>query len=814
MSRSYITKHLHSHVRRLAPSSPATLAVICAGLTGLGVNSPVAVAATLPSPAFLTSAATGTSASATSTTTSASLPIPVYTGVNMSNFPTFNVSSYSASGIGTTVTCTGAAGSNQLTCTGSNGFVPGQGIRIVGGGNAAATAAITTQPLIYRQGQSGAGTHTYCYVVDTLDPLGGISAPSPQACISGEPALSLATTYNILETTTSSVGPSPSFLWYASEDGGPFKVVNIAKFVSAFGDLGQRIGSRGGWPDNLPQGNPNIAKRDDLFTTVRAVNGSQITLANALVSSVQNATVDHDDTQAVQSAILAAVNAGGGTIAFGAGTFNLRRPAFSYVVNNSYAYPTYGTNLALDPYWAGFSYLYIPNGSVGNINFQGAGRNTTLVTPPDHGGVATFLAVGNEQREGAVGTPILAMDEVAKGATQITLTSSAAAASLRPGEDLYLFSGTFLQTPVVDTSSPNMNHFSEINTIASISGNVITLAYPTTKRYFNDGQNSFGVTQLPVTPHNIAMQHLNISTSEPITTTGDVIGMLVNDVHIQGVLSMGAFGGGYKRGVTIENSLWSFGQGGASWGQEDEYDQFNDLAFLNNSVTGYAAPGSEGPSAMARIYATEGTSQVLFWGNTFDHVSIYADQTTDFYVQNNTFTDGIINLGVAYGAYTQPYDPGPAGDHSFLSFDSQGAASTDHNSFTITSDFNPPWVIRNGDFSAGNISNNVISYSGATAPEFIIGSFNGAVLNNTISMQPLFSGSIIALVPDVSPVTAVSTFSVQGNSTSARIIQANVAIPSGGFTDTGQVCVQNNTVRILAGQALAASSSIVNQHCP
>lgn len=783
-------------------TATATSGSVASGVTGN------VVAGAPPS-----SGGSGSSGAGTTTSNAGTMPIAVYKGADLSRFPVLNVKDYAASGSATMGTCSGIAGSTKLTCAGLGDLAPGQGIRIVGGGKAIAEAAITEPPVVSPEGNSSGGTHTYCYVVDTVDPLGGISLPSPQTCVANEPALSAATASNFLTTTTSNVGPSPSFLWYVSEDGGPFLLVNTASFESNATDLGQRIGPRGGWPDSLPPANPSIAKQDDLFSTVYSINGNQITINDPLETSVQGATADHDDTQAVENAILASLPAGGATIVFGPGTFNIRRPAFEYVVNNSFACPPYTTNLSWDPWWARYSYLYVPNGSTGNLNFLGAGRTTTIVTPPDHGGLASLLSVGAQARGGVY--PVLSYQEIAAGATQVTLTSAAAASSLSPGDDIMLFSGTFRQAPDVDPASgPDVNHFSEINTVASVSDNIVQLVYPTSKRFFDDGGSSYGLTKLLTTPHNIELQHLNIITDEPITAPGTVFGMLVNDLQIQGVLSQGAFGGGYKRGVTIMDSQWTFGQGTSGWGQTDEYDQFTDLAFLNNTISGYAAPGSEGPSGMAKIYATEGTSEVLFEGNTFDHVSVYADQTNSFYVQNNTFTDGIIAAGTEYGEYTASYDGSVPGDRSFLSFGSQGAFSADHNSFTITSDFTPPWVIRAGNFSSGNISNNSITYNGARAPQFLIASFGGVVSNNTISIQTETAHDIIALVPDQSPSTPLTSFTAEGNATSANIIHADVMIPNPGFTDTAPVCVQHNLVQAAQGVALKVASTIVNQRCP
>lgn len=47
-------------------------------------------------------------------------------------------------------------------------------------------------------------------------------------------------------------------------------------------------------------------------------------------------------------------------------------------------------------------------------------------------------------------------------------------------------------------------------------------------RFFDDRGRSFGMIRMPLTPHNIEIQHLDISTSELFVLMSDVIGLLVN----------------------------------------------------------------------------------------------------------------------------------------------------------------------------------------------------------------------------------------------------------------------------------------------
>ncbi len=380
----------------------------------------------------------------------------------------YPVANYNASGSTVTAICSGTAGSKSLTsctvaATGGSDFTAGQGVRIIGGGKPSMSAGFSTMPVVTEQNNTGqtsppTGTHTYCYVVSVADPFGGISAAYPAPiyslpaslpsnCVSKEPA---ATTFSVTSIANQLslggacpyVGQGAAFLWYVADlsiQNPSYSLFSIAGtpalsnclYTPNVTDYGQSstFGNRGGWPTTpLTQ-----AKNEDFFTTLTAVNGSGGSTADALPQNFQGLTVAHDDTQAVQAAINAAVASNGGVVQFGNATYNIFRPDF---LQNSPNYPTFGPTITNGPSNAPYTYLHIPNGSSGNIHIAGIGsyssQGTTIInTPPDSGKWANFIAIG------AYGAPCcftgapaypspstFKIMPVAKGATQVTLTRS------------------------------------------------------------------------------------------------------------------------------------------------------------------------------------------------------------------------------------------------------------------------------------------------------------------------------------------------------------------------------------------------------
>lgn len=751
---------------------------------------------------------------------SSSSPVDLYVTPSSAKgdggLPIFNVSAYAASGSPQTFHCSGKAGGYRLTCDDAAiDFLPNQGIRIVGAGANEQNPSVKQQPQLDKIGVSTSGIHSYCYVVYATDVLGGISTPSPQTCISGEPSLSYSGTYNNLAPPYKL--PLSAFIWYVSEDSGPFQLFSVG--LDAADDVGQRIGTRNGWPSSYPAGSSGISKNEDLFTTVVSINGNEITLAQPLVSSVDEAEVDHDDTGAIQSAINAAVSAGGGVIKIGDGTFNVRRPSFQYYTFNGETYPSFTTTYSLKPSWIGYTNLYIPNGATGNVFIKGNGASTILQTPPDFGGFGKLIAIGDYSNPAYPPYPAIKIDDVGKGGTSLVLSDVSQIGVLHAGDDIWLYSGAFdpnpKDAPCVDSggSAGGNCHFSELNSILRIEGRVITLKYPTSKKIYDDGRDSFGLVKLPVTPHNVGIENLTINTSNPITGSGLVYGLLINHVTINGFLNHGAFGGGFKRDVLIENSSWGLGLGDVSWYGTEEYDQFTNVEFINDAVTGHAAPRSEGPSQCARLYFTEGTSQVVIEGSTFDHVSILFEDTTDNIVDGNEFNDAHVSIGGSFDPFNHPLLQGPLNDAAFLSFGSQQASEVNNNVFNIDSTFYPPWIINLRHFVKGQIDGNTIvdNSPGSLA---VINSAGGKIKGNMITLGTrAISSWVIAAIPDEGPGVPASSFDIEGNIINAGSALAGIYVVDSGFTNTAPMCIAGNTINIQNGPKISVSSSTINQTC-
>jgi len=407
------------------------------------------------------------------------------------------------------------------------------------------------------------------------------------------------------------------------------------------------------------------------------------------------------------------------------------------------------------------------------------------------------------------------IEDVDKGASAVILASDSALNTLHPGDDIWLYSGMFGEGVCQDSDgTPGGNcHYSEINTIKSISGRVLTLVYPTSKRYYDDGMNSFGLVKMPISPHNVGFSNFTINTYGPVIGLGMVYGLTVNHVTVNGFTSHGAFLGGMKRDVLIENSSWGLGAGDASWKGTTELDQCTAVRYVNDTITGYSARGAEGPSMGARIYLTEGTSQVLFEHNKLDHVAILTDATTDDVIDSNVFNDSPVAIGATYNEFSHDFEWGPTRTFNFLSFGSQTSARITNNVFNVDSTFNPPWIIRVGHFTNGEVAGNVITTNTVTRLPAIT-SDGGDIEANVINIGPdSTSTSGIVAIPDEGPGVPASSFTIRGNQINANTAPAGIYIVDSGFTDTAPVCITGNSIKLLKGKPIVVSQSTLNRSC-
>ncbi len=512
----------------------------------------------------------------------------------------------------------------------------------------------------------------------------------------------------------------------------------------------------------------------------------------------------HDDTVSIQNAINAAAGVNGGTVQFGSGTYNVEEPIF-VVASSLSGIWTFSRDYSLDPSDGQWFYLAVPNGTTGGIHIEGAGASTILVLPPDEGYLARLIAVGAYGRPNDGASNILPIYNVDKGSNQLILSGNSGSNALKAGDDIYIFAGSFGAPTACATIGQVAGgcHFSELNTVVSVAsdGNTTTLAYPASKRYYPDQYgSSFGVIKLPTTPHDFAMEHMAINTYDPITSGGQAFGLLFNDLHINGYLNSGVFGNGYKRGETIENSTWGIGAGDDSYADVDEYDQYTDVSFIGNTVYGDCATQASGRSAQCRIYGTEGSSNFTFTNNNFYNVSVFFDQTTNDTLTGNTFVNGDLNLGLAYGQNT--YYFGPTKDATYVSFGSSTNADVERNTFEIDSNYAAPFILRVGNFTRSIIASNTVTYNGTNFTP-AIWTYSGTVNGNTVIIPSSPISDAIVLVPDEVPGGQPSGLSATNNTINAPTLGAGVFIPTIGFNDGLPICIQGNMYTGSNGSATA-----------
>lgn len=240
---------------------------------------------------------------------------------------------FGASGSGFTTTGSITAGSSSLTLANAGDFRNGQEIAIVHAGSGPYQSGTTTalvaptSPVITNEGT--AGTTTYTYYIAATDENGGITSTVSVSTTTGNATLSQAGSYNYL-TWTASAGAWGYAIWGdasnpATSQGflglaGPTKFLDMGLGPSGMG-LGQNFTAS----DVFPASYPTTALGDTLSTTIQSgASTTTLTIADAAANAVTSALVLHDDTSPLTNALTAVINAGGGTLDFGDGTFYTR----------------------------------------------------------------------------------------------------------------------------------------------------------------------------------------------------------------------------------------------------------------------------------------------------------------------------------------------------------------------------------------------------------------------------------------------------------------------------------------------------------
>lgn len=227
----------------------------------------------------------------------------------------------------------------------------------------------------------------------------------------------------------------------------------------------------------------------------------------------------------------------------------------------------------------------------------------TLVTDV----AAAIFAIGPDpQYDDATVHPLA--DPIADGARSLTLASSAS--NFQPGDYIYIRMG---QTLPGLTRQPD----SEVNRVASVSGRVIRLAWPTAKAYRDIAGFPYGVANVTdrtirnVTIRNVTFDHRGYAHA---LIGGQVVGLRLLD-------NRGTFRGGfqsmgnYRFGKAIGNVLDHVGTGAVTYTLTTATGT-SDVVWKDNVITG---------ERVIQMHVHEGSAHVRIEDNTI----ATGDSTTD-----------------------------------------------------------------------------------------------------------------------------------------------------------------------------------------
>lgn len=204
---------------------------------------------------------------------------------------------YGASGSDQSTTGSISAGSAVLTLVSAIDFKVGQGISIA---NAGAAPTITAPTAATATAEGTTGSTTIAYAVAALDGKGGVTASFAFSVTDVNATLS-ATDYVALSVTA--VSGAAGYAWWRTRTNGtsPTTTGYIGwTSGTTLDDTGLAVLIP---PTGVPEAAPATALGDFLVSQVTAVNGTNFTLADAAGSTVSGATVNHDDTSAINESL-------------------------------------------------------------------------------------------------------------------------------------------------------------------------------------------------------------------------------------------------------------------------------------------------------------------------------------------------------------------------------------------------------------------------------------------------------------------------------------------------------------------------------
>jgi hypothetical protein len=349
------------------------------------------------------------------------------------------------------IACTTEMHSSRLFCpSGVGDFKRGQGIDIVGAGKP--TPVPPPRGLRLRLKGSGNSGIKATYAICAADLWKGISGCLDAAAFDAPVRPNAA--HHVVVQYERNLPNAAIWLLYRRIENGPWHFITTLN-GHPFDDLGWTQPRSAGWPTKPPEAPVN----QDFFSTVAAINGNEIILADRVPAFRSPATVRHDDVLAVQAAYDACA---GGTVRFGPHHYRLVRPSVWNFTTQRYYY----TYTRATP---GYPDLY-PQGIIhpqSHCSTIGAGRRKTFLltdfmNTPNAGGAVFGFNAGihaSPSETELYASRVYPVADALRGARFVRLKHAADAANFAAGDFVMVKGGL----PVATSESGS----SEIDRVAA-----------------------------------------------------------------------------------------------------------------------------------------------------------------------------------------------------------------------------------------------------------------------------------------------------------------------------------------------------------
>jgi hypothetical protein len=524
------------------------------------------------------------------------------------NTRVFKPQQFGASGSPQVLKCRTQPGQPRLQCETRGDFKAGEEVRLAQGGSVS-TSEVPGAPVIKPDCTGGScsprGSATYQYEIAVVDKFGAVSQAGPAATISSAATLhggGSTTAFNRLTWT-----PAPEavgYLIYRSSEAEPMRLIDVSNGAyTNYKDYGRPplIGA------NLPTSPPMGPEAGDLFTTIRMVSGSQITLADAPGVKAANILLMHDDTAALQR-MFAAIPQSGARVVIPAGHYNLNicsakgfaEPLMvSLFGKNNLTVTGKGPASVLEfkqcrnQYFGAFGYAFS--------------------TQPNQNGPGNFATTMYEHQQ------VEAIRPASLGQNTISLIDRNAATGFAAGDYVFVRTGQSLNPPYHEQPDAELHRVVAVDPAAG----TIRLASPLAKNYAQECYGGSGPGTSTNCPPGARKAILGIANVTPATTHDITFSNLTMLADVKPLI----FAASQIDGFHISNVT-------ARVGNLLTVGDMHNLEIDHCHITDWDGTGE--------AFGAKGVSGVLVHDNTWEGLTSLAIQanegTSDLKVHNNTFT--------------------------------------------------------------------------------------------------------------------------------------------------------------------------------